>query len=167
MALHFVAKKNSFSGWVPNTDLYDLDFDTVGEVTANMRKDLHAAHVLAAEKHDLDYFKEILKSFMEARQAEAEAKEAAKAAKKASKAKRQSKVIEDVDVEMADAPAEPDSETAELETTSSEKPKKSNKRKAEEDAAVSWNIPTTFLFMLTAFRRFHNVQTPSRNLKPP
>ena len=106
-----------------------------------MRKDLHAAHLLAAEKHDLDYFKQILKNFMEQRAAELEAKEAAKeaakAAKKASKAKRQSKVTvqEGGDVEMADTAAEPDPEEAE--TAGTEKPKKSKKRTAEEDGAVS------------------------------
>ena len=81
-----------------------------------MRKDLAAAHMLAAERHDLDYFKDILKNFMEARAADIEAKEAAKAAKKASKAKRKSKPAvggeEDEDIEMGDAPAEVESEEA-------------------------------------------------------
>ncbi len=84
-----------------------------------MRKDLAAAHQLAAERHDLDYFKEILKNFVEAREAERAAKEAAKAEKKAKKAaakkeKKTAKVVEegedDEDIEMADAPGEVDSE---------------------------------------------------------
>jgi len=150
------------SGWVPNTDLVDLDLDTVGNVAPNMRKDLHAAHLLAAEKHDLDYFKQILKNFMEQRAAELEAKEAAKAAKKASKAKRQSKAAvdeqEDGDVDMADAPAEPDSEEAEAEATSSEKPKKGKKRKAEDDAAVS-QTSSDYVFWQDAHP---SLQTPQR-----
>jgi len=131
-----------YSGWIPNTDLLELDFEKVGDVSSNMRKDLHAAHLLAAEKHDLDYFKEILKNFMETRAAELEAKEAAKAEKRAaSKAKRKSKGTtegeEDPDVEMADVPAEADSEEAEADGTTTAKPKKSKKRKAEDEAAVS------------------------------
>jgi hypothetical protein len=129
-----------------------MDVETVGNVTSNMRKDLAAAHLLAAEQHDLDFYKEILKNFMEARAADLEAKEAAKAAKKAEKAakaekanksKRKSKgpVDDDADgdadgdVEMADAPGEPDSEDAEA--ASSEK-KNKKKRKASDDGEVSF-----------------------------
>lgn len=124
------------SGWVPNTDLNDLDFDTVADIPSTTRKDLYAAHQLASEKHDLHYFKQLLKNFMEARAAELQAKEDAKAAKKASKPKKQSKaaVQEDADVEMGNAAAEPDSEGAEA---AGDKPKKSKKRKAEEDGVVS------------------------------
>lgn len=132
------------SSWIPNTDLVDMDVETVGNVTSNMRKDLSAAHTLASEQHDLEYFKEILKNFMEARAAELEAKEAAKAAKKAEKAEKANKVKRkskapvdedaDGDVEMADAPAEPDSEDAEV--ASSEK-KNKKKRKASDDGEVS------------------------------
>ncbi|CZR50517.1 related to SRP40-suppressor of mutant AC40 of RNA polymerase I and III [Phialocephala subalpina] len=107
-------------GWIPNYDLVDLDFDDVATVTTNMRKDLAAARQLAAEKHDLDYFKEILKNFMEAKEAERAAKEAAKAEKKAKKAaasKKEKKSVkavtdDDEDVEMADAIGEPDSDEA-------------------------------------------------------
>lgn len=111
----------------------------MADIPSSVRKDLYAAHQLAAEKHDLDYFKQILKSFMEQRaadlQAKEAAKEAAKAAKKASKTKKQSKAAaqEDGDIEMADAPAEADSEGAEA---AGDKPKKSKKRKAEEDGLV-------------------------------
>jgi hypothetical protein len=124
-----------YSGWVPNTDLNELDFETVADIPATTRKDLYAAHQLAAEKHDLDYFKQILKNFMEQRAAELQAKEAAKAAKKATKSKKPSKaaVQEDGDVEMTDAPAEAESEEAEA---GGDKPKKSKKRKAEEDGLV-------------------------------
>ncbi|KAH8815114.1 hypothetical protein F5884DRAFT_164774 [Xylogone sp. PMI_703] len=120
-------------GWIPNHDLVDVDLDTIGDVPASMRKDLLAAHKLAAEKHDLDYFKELLKNFEEQRLAELEAKEAAKAAKKSSKAKRKSKATADDegdgDVDMPDIQAEPDSEGAEED---GKKPK-TKKRKADEE----------------------------------
>ncbi|KAG0650649.1 hypothetical protein D0Z07_2721 [Hyphodiscus hymeniophilus] len=135
---------NEFS-WIPNTDLVDMDIETVGNVTSSMRKDLAGAHLLAAEQHDLDYFKDILKNFMEQRAADLEAKEAAKAAKKAEKAakaekaskpKRKSKAAveededADGDVDMADAPA--DLELEDVETGHSEK-KNKKKRKATDD----------------------------------
>jgi hypothetical protein len=128
-----------------------------------MRKDLHAAHLLAAERHDLDYFKEILKSFMEQRAADLEAKEAAKeaakAAKKANKEKRKSTkvVVEDEDVEMGDAPLEADSEEVDAELTGAEKPKKSKKRKvpADVDAAVC-SILSWFAIVNANCPRPHN-----------
>jgi ATPase subunit of ABC transporter with duplicated ATPase domains len=126
-----------------------MDLETVGNVTSSMRKDLAAAHILAAEQHDLDFYKEILKNFMEARAAELEAKEAAKAAKKAEKAekaekaskpKRKSKapVDEDAegDVEMADAPGE-EVDDEDIEEATSEK-KNKKKRKASDDGEVSF-----------------------------
>lgn len=137
------------SSWIPNTDLVDMDVETVGNVTSSMRKDLAAAHLLAAEQHDLEFYKEILKNFMEQRAADLEAKEAAKAAKKAEKAakaekpnkqKRKSKAVVDEDedaegdIEMADAPA--DLELEDVEADSSEK-KNKKKRKASDDVEVS------------------------------
>lgn len=107
---------HSDSSWIPNYDLVEIDFDDVANVSTNMRKDLAAARILAAEKHDLDYFKEILKNFMEQREADRLAKEAAKAEKKAKKAasKKEKKsadtVADDEDVDMADAFGEPDDE---------------------------------------------------------
>lgn len=76
-------------GWIPNYDLIDLDFEDVKNVPANMKKDLYAAYQLAAEQHDLDYFKDSLKGFMEmkeAAQAKRANREADKAAKKVKKA---------------------------------------------------------------------------------
>lgn len=143
------------SGWIPNTDLLELDFDTIGTVPSSMRKDLQAAHQLAAEKHDLQYFKDILQNFMDQRAAEIAAKEAAKAAKKANKEvakakprKSLSKTVvdeEDDDVEMEDAVAEQDSDGIEIPV---EKAKKTKKRKAEDDVAVS-SIYPIFTHVLT------------------
>lgn len=125
------------SGWIPNYDLIDVDMDTIGDVPTTMRKDLFAAHKLAAEKHNLDYFKEVLKNFEEQRRADLEAKEAAKAAKKSNKGKRKSKAGADAeaneDVEMPDAPADAESEGAGEENKKS----KTKKRKADEEPNVS------------------------------
>ncbi|RKF81744.1 putative pwwp domain-containing protein [Golovinomyces cichoracearum] len=57
-------------GWIPNYDLVEIDFDEVANVTGTMRKDLAMARQLAAKRHGLNYFKDILKSFMETRENE-------------------------------------------------------------------------------------------------
>lgn len=106
-----------------------------------MRKDLIAAHELAAEKHDLEYFKGVLRDFQEAltqataeRDAKRQEKEAA-AKKKADKAKRKSTASEAAaasdeaaeDVEMEDA-----DDSGELDP---EEPKKASKKRKAEDGA--------------------------------
>ncbi|PQE20904.1 pwwp domain-containing protein [Rutstroemia sp. NJR-2017a BBW] len=132
-------------GWIPNYDLVDLDFETVGDVPANMRKDLYAAHKLAAEKHDLDHFKGVLTDFMEQKQAEEEAKEAASAAKKASKAKKEkaSKPVsggeDNEDTEMMDASAIVDE--ADAPPKSNQKKRKNPPQNVEEDAQPPDSVP--------------------------
>ncbi|KAI0972526.1 hypothetical protein F4678DRAFT_42285 [Xylaria arbuscula] len=113
---------NEFS-WTPNTDLTELDPTTVADiVTSKMRKDLQAAHLLAAEGHDLDYYKNVLREFEEQRLAKAEAKKSkVKTPKKSSKG-----ADEDVDLDMEDA----EDEVAEP----TEKKPKSKKRKAEDES---------------------------------
>lgn len=114
----------------------EIDFDDVANVTSNMRKDLAEARRLAAERHDLEYFKDILKNFMEQREADRLAKEAAQAEKKAKKAAKKDRKStatlvesdEDGDVEMADAIGEPDTEEAEP-----SKPKKNGNGKRENE----------------------------------
>ncbi|KAI0555388.1 hypothetical protein F4679DRAFT_578770 [Xylaria curta] len=115
---------NEFS-WTPNTDLSELDATTVGEmVTAKMRKDLQAAHVLAAEGHDLDYYKNVLREFEEQRLAKAEAKKPkVKTPKKSTKAADEEGDVDMDDVE--DAAEEP-----------ADKKPKSKKRKAEDENSV-------------------------------
>jgi len=110
-----------------------------------MRKDLWQAHQLAAEKHDLQYFKTVLEDFMRQKEADAAAKEVAKLAKKvaaqekASKAKKAAKekaaAEEAGDVDMPDAPAA----VASDEDGASEK---SLKRKKPEDGSVSRSLQT-------------------------
>ncbi|KAI0508409.1 hypothetical protein F5B22DRAFT_404603 [Xylaria bambusicola] len=113
---------NEFS-WTPNTDLSELDATTVADViTTKMRKDLQAAHLLAAESHDLDYYKNVLREFEEQRLAKAEAKKSkVKTPKKSSKA-----VDDDGDVDMDDVENEAEEST--------EKKPKSKKRKAEDES---------------------------------
>ncbi|TGJ86922.1 hypothetical protein E0Z10_g1803 [Xylaria hypoxylon] len=112
---------NEFS-WTPNTDLSELDHTTVADiVTSKMRKDLQAAHLLAAHGHDLDYYKNVLREFEEQRLAKAEAKKSkAKTPKKSSKA-----TDDDGDADMEDVEDEA--------TEPAEKKSKSKKRKAEDE----------------------------------
>lgn len=115
-------------GWVSNKDLVDLDSDKVADlITPKMRKDLQLAHEIAAEGHDLEYYKDLLQQFQEElieKQKAAEAKAAAAATPK--KSKKQAKSPADVeDVEMEDVDDEP----------STAKAKKSEKkRKNTEDS---------------------------------
>ncbi|KAK4128400.1 hypothetical protein N657DRAFT_564217 [Parathielavia appendiculata] len=111
-------------GWVPNTELIELDPATVLDVKMDkMRKTLQAAHRLAAENHPLSYYKEVLQNYQE----ELIEQEKAKAAKAATPKGKKSKAVseEDEDVDMEDA--------AEASETPA-KDKKANKRKAEESA---------------------------------
>lgn len=97
------------SAWVPNTQLTPITPTECANVSEkNKAKGLIAAYKVAAEGHDLQYFKTLLADHQAALQKEieeAEAAEAAKAAAKAEKAKkskRKSKGAE-TDVEMEDA----------------------------------------------------------------
>ncbi|KFY49092.1 hypothetical protein V495_00740 [Pseudogymnoascus sp. VKM F-4514 (FW-929)] len=119
---------NEFA-WVPNTDLEPLDCSTIGSVPqGKLSKSLYAAYQLAAENHDLDYFKDVLREFEASnRRAEKEKEEAAKAKASAKKSKKSKDVVqdEDEDVDMADAGSD--------EVEKEEKPKPSKKRKAAAD----------------------------------
>ncbi|KAJ6134271.1 hypothetical protein N7523_000593 [Penicillium sp. IBT 18751x] len=127
---------NEFA-WVPNTQLTPLDPADCKDVSdKNKAKGLIAAYKVAAEGHDLQYFKNLLADHQAALQQEieeAEAEENAKATAKAEKAKknkRKSKGAEtDVDMEDADE----------------KKPKSSKKRKneAETEAEKPAKTPKT------------------------
>jgi hypothetical protein len=100
-----------------------------------MSKSLYAAYQLAAENHDLDYYKNVLREFEVSRRRDEKAaqeainaKEAAKEAKASAKKGKKTKEVvqdEDEDVEMADASVD--------EVEKEEKPKASKKRKAVDD----------------------------------
>jgi len=103
--------------------LQELTPERAGEsINDKMRKDLQAAYELASQGNSLDYYKEMLRTFQE----EAIAREQAKQAKQAAKTEATAKATADDDVDMEDAG---DSETP---------AKKSKKRKAEGEAAVSF-----------------------------
>ncbi|KAL2018871.1 hypothetical protein VTK56DRAFT_296 [Thermocarpiscus australiensis] len=110
-------------GWVPNSELIELDPATVMEKADKMKGALRAAHELAAENHPLSYYKDVLQKFQE----ELIQREKAKAAKAATPKSKKAKAVseEDEDVEMEDA--------AEVEETPA-KDKKAKKRKAEDSA---------------------------------
>jgi len=112
-------------GWVPNSELIDLDPATVLQDVKldKMKKSLQAAYKLAAENHPLSYYKELLQSYQEDLIQQEKAKAAKAAAPKGKKGKATSE--EDEDVEMEDAPSA---------TETSAKDKKSKKRKAEDNA---------------------------------
>ena len=115
------------SGWVPNSDLIELDPETVLDVKMDkMRKDLQAAHKLAAENHPLQYFKGVLQEFQEDLLAKQKAKEA-KAATPKKKKKEEAEEAGDEDEEMADAD----------DGTEGKEKKSSKKRKAEENIEVN------------------------------
>jgi hypothetical protein len=160
-----------YSGWIPNYDLVNLDLEEVGNVDTKMRKDLYQAHKLAAEKHDLEYYKQVLLDFEAQRAAEAEAKAAAKAAKEANKSsgksKKKAKVGADAggeeneDVEMADAEGDLDVD----EGADEKKPKASKKRKAvadAEDPNVSV-LQSSYLQILTSLNRHPKYPRPRRS----
>ncbi|KAI1174969.1 hypothetical protein F4777DRAFT_349171 [Nemania sp. FL0916] len=145
---------NEFS-WTPNTDLSELDATVVKDlITAKMRKDLQAAHVLAAEGHDLDYYKNVLRDFEEQRLAKAEAKKS-----KVKTPKKSSKVVDDDgDIDMDDIEDEAGDAT--------EKKSKSKKRKAEDESQTpqrseSVKKPKIKLTNTSTTKAANGVQSPS------
>ncbi|KAH1581051.1 hypothetical protein KXX17_001380 [Aspergillus fumigatus] len=111
---------NEFA-WIPNTDLTPLDPASCRDVPEKGKsKQLLAAYAVAAEGHDLQYFKELLADHQRALQQELEEQEAQQAAKEAAKAEREAKKnkrksmdivddLEDIDMEDAGEPKKPKS----------------------------------------------------------
>lgn len=109
------------SAWIPNTDLTPLDPASCRDVPEKGKsKQLLAAYAVAAEGHDLQYFKELLADHQRALQQELEEQEAQQAAKEAAKAEREAKKnkrksmdivddLEDIDMEDAGEPKKPKS----------------------------------------------------------
>lgn len=81
-------------GWIPNYDLLEIDFEEIANSNTTLRKDLTMARKLAAEKHDLNYFKDILRSFTEAREAERLEDEKIKNEKQIEKIKKKDNVTQ-------------------------------------------------------------------------
>ncbi|KAK3383394.1 hypothetical protein B0T24DRAFT_604795 [Lasiosphaeria ovina] len=114
-------------GWVPNTDLIDLDPATVKDMKTDLkRKDLQAAHELASQNNNLTFYKDLLHQYQEELLQQEEAEEKAKAAKAATPNKKKIKVVSSADDEDVEVPDAADEETTSV------KEKKTKKRKAEE-----------------------------------
>ena len=149
----------SDSAWMPNTDLTPLDPEQCKNIPEKgKQKQLIAAYKIAAENHDLQYFKNLLAEHQRAVQQEAEEREAAAARKAAQKAekearaekKKKRKSAADIDVEMAEAEEE-------------DKKSKSKKRKKEvESDAEEEKVIHTSLIRLTMIVTDH----PSRQRLP-
>lgn len=116
--------------------------------SSTMRKDLYQAYLLASERHDLDYFKDMVLAHIESKAIEEANKEAAKAAKEAAKEAKKNKkprmssakvVEDDEDVEMADAGPELESEGAE--DVPSTKPKTKKRKNPDGETEVSESLP--------------------------
>ncbi|KAL5362615.1 hypothetical protein BJX96DRAFT_154248 [Aspergillus floccosus] len=131
---------NEFA-WIPNTDLTPIDAAACKEVSPkNKGKLLLAAYAVAAEGHDLQYFKELLADHQRAleqeeeeREAQAAAKAAAKAEKDAKKNKRKSmEIADDEDVDMEDA-----------DTAKKSKSSKKRKKDAEDEDEKPAKTPKT------------------------
>ncbi|OLN88767.1 hypothetical protein CCHL11_01831, partial [Colletotrichum chlorophyti] len=119
-------RTNEF-GWVPNSAFQELSAEKATELLTDKIKkvELREAFELAIEQNSLDYYKDELQKYQDEvaqKQAARDAREAAKKNKKKTPA-----VIEDDDVEMADA--------GEEDVPESKEKSKSKKRKAEEEAA--------------------------------
>lgn len=124
----------SFSAWIPNTDLSPLDPETCKDVSEKgKQKHLVAAYKVAAESHDLQYFKGLLADHQRAVQQEFEDREAAAAEKAALKAqkdaekeekkKKRKSVAEGTDVDVGDGDDDKKAKSA-----------KKRKKDAESDA---------------------------------
>jgi hypothetical protein len=118
------------SAWIPNTDLTPLNLEDVTNFSEKSKtKALVQAFKVAAEQHELAYFKEMLHDHMRAMQEDQEAREA-RAAEKAAKASKKGKrkstdaADEDEDIAMDDAEDE----------EGESKPKGSKKRKKDADS---------------------------------
>ncbi|PGG97023.1 hypothetical protein GX51_07522 [Blastomyces parvus] len=100
---------NEFA-WIPNTDLTPLDPESCKDVNEKGKtKGLVEAYRVAAENHDLQYFKDMLADHqraLEQDQEEREARAAAKAAKQEKKKRKSMDVADDQEEEAADTGAE-------------------------------------------------------------
>ncbi|KAK2020186.1 hypothetical protein LZ32DRAFT_12398 [Colletotrichum eremochloae] len=118
-------RTNEF-GWVPNSALQELSSEKATELLTDKVKkaELRDAFELAIEQHPLDHYKDELQKYQDELAQKQAAKDAREAAKK--NKKKAPAVIEDEDVDMADA--------ADDEVTESKDKTKTKKRKADEEA---------------------------------
>lgn len=148
------------SAWIQNTALTPTDPETCKNVSEKGKsKQLLSAYHVAAEGHDLEYFKTVLADHDAALQQEIEEQEARaadKAEKQAKKSKRKSMDIVDdgaEDIEMGDA-------------DDTKKPKSSKKRKKDAgDEEEKVNLTPAFLTICASSYMFLNSR--QRRPRPP
>ncbi|KAJ9272331.1 hypothetical protein DTO212C5_1516 [Paecilomyces variotii] len=126
---------NEFA-WIPNTDLTPLDPESCKDVSEKgKQKQLIAAYKVAAENHDLQYFKDLLADHQRAIQQEAEDREAKEAAKAAAKAEKEQKKKKRKSAEVAEEPEDVEmAEAGEEEGKKATKATKKRKKDAESEA---------------------------------
>lgn len=119
------------SAWIPNTDLTPLDPETCKDVPEKGKsKPLIAAYAIAAENHDLQYFKDMLADHQRAIEQELEEREAEAAAKAAAKAERDAKKKKRKSMDVGEEPDDFEMEDVDDEE---KKTKASKKRKKDAD----------------------------------
>ncbi|KAM5477228.1 hypothetical protein MauCBS54593_000501 [Microsporum audouinii] len=120
---------NFYIAWIPNVDLTPLKPEDCKDVSEkNKSKALIAAYQVAAEGHDLDYFKAMLADHERAVQEDIEEKEAKAAAKAAKQEKKKRKSME-----VADELDDEEMEDAGEKKKSSKKRKKDQESEGEQD----------------------------------
>ena len=113
------------SAWIPNTDLKPIGPADCKDVSEKGKgKQLLAAYAVAAESHDLQYFKDLLAEHQLALDAENQELEAQAAAKTASKASKDSKKKKPQPKSSTDADGD-----VEMEDAGTEKPSKGSKKR--------------------------------------
>ncbi|KAG5300977.1 PWWP domain-containing protein [Histoplasma ohiense] len=121
---------NEFA-WIPNTDLTPLDPESCKDVNEKGKtKSLVEAYRVAAENHDLQYFKDMLADHQRALEQDQEEREARAAAKAAKQEKKKRKSIDVAD--------EQEDEAADVET---EKRKSTKKRKKDVESDAESDKP--------------------------
>ncbi|KAN0072969.1 hypothetical protein V8E54_009083 [Elaphomyces granulatus] len=143
---------NEFA-WIPNTDLTPLDTETCKDVSEKSKtKPLLAAYKVAAENHDLQYFKSLLADHQRAVQLEAEEREAKAAAKAAAKAQKDEKKKKRKSIEVAEEPEDGElgeDQEAGKKVKSAKKRKKDVESDGENEKPVKTPKTTTKLKLTT------------------
>ena len=120
-------------------------------------KALWEAYRVAAEEHDLAYFKKLLVSHEEAMKKDAEEKAEADAKKKAKKDKRSKDRVDDdgdIDMDEADAPAD--------EAEKKKQPSKKRKKGAESDGETEKVRSVGSVAVGTALTMVNSLRRPQR-----
>jgi hypothetical protein len=132
----------TISAWIPNTDLTPLDPESCKDVSEKSKaKPLIAAYKVAAENHNLQYFKSLLADHQRAVQLEAEEREAKAAAKAAAKAQKEEKKKKRKSMDVAEEPEDVDM-AGDQELGKKAKATKKRKKDIESDGEAEKASPT-------------------------